>query len=142
MAALTADKKQITQGTPLNCIGYKMTNAVTIYKGSLVSVNSSGYALASADTASTVVVGVAVEQVVNSGAAGAKTIQVETNGIFTFVAGTGIGQDDVGQLCYVSDDQTVTNAATATNDIPVGRVVSYDSAASTVMVCVRPGGNA
>lgn len=113
---------------------------MTIYNGALVSVNSSGYAVNASDTASTIVMGVALEQVVNSGANGAKSILVATGVIATLVAGTGITQASVGSSCVVSDNQTVTNTATATNDIPVGRIVSYDSTAGTVMVRIQPGG--
>lgn len=142
MAALTADKKQIFLGEPLHVISYKVATSTTIYNGALVALNSSGYLVNASDTASTIVVGFAMEQVVNSGANGAKSIQVATGAIGTLVAGTNINQADVGALAYVSDNQTVTDAATATNDIPVGRIVSYDSAAGTVMVRVMPGGNA
>lgn len=140
MAALTADKKQTFLGVPQHTVSLKVATSMTIYNGALVSVNSSGYAVNASDTASTIVMGVALEQVVNSGANGAKSILVATGVIATLVAGTGITQASVGSSCVVSDNQTVTNTATATNDIPVGRIVSYDSTAGTVMVRIQPGG--
>lgn len=101
--------------------------AVKVYAGGLLKVTTAtGHASAASDTAATKVVGVSKEQVDNSGgAAGAKKV-VAGVGVYKF-AHSGLVQADVGQLVYVSDDQTVTNAATATNDIAAGTLMELDA---------------
>lgn len=106
----------------------------TIYSGSLVSVNSSGYAVVAGDTASTVFMGVAADTVDNSaGSDGDKNIMVYVRGTFEmYFAGTAT-QATVGQAATVSDGQTVAVAATTTNDIAAGKVVEFIDA-STVRI--------
>jgi hypothetical protein len=123
IAALTADRSTpYRAGDLLSVPVYRST---TIYKGSLVSVNSSGYAIPASDSANTYFVGVAENYVVNSGSDGDKSVTVRTKGQFKFPA-TSISQAHLGSIMYVKDDQTFDN--TSTNLIPCGRLVEYVSA--------------
>lgn len=111
-------------------IAYPMA-AVKIPKGALVVINTSGFATNATDTAGVRFAGVAYETVDNSaGAAGDQSIRVETTGTFVFTDGGGNGaQADIGVEFKVSDNQTVTDAAT-TNNIKAGVAVESLSATS------------
>jgi hypothetical protein len=134
MAALTADK-ELEMKNPGGVIRMKMGASKTIYKGSMVSITkSTGLAMASADTASDIFAGIAVEGNV-SAATGTYYVKVYTEGVFRLV-GSSLEEADIGQGLTVSDDQTVTDSA-STNDIPVGILVEMVSA-SDAWVLIRP----
>ena len=109
-------------------IAYPMA-AVKIPKGALVNINSSGYATSATDAASETLAGVAYETVDNSaGSAGDLSIRVETTGTFVFADGGGNGaQTDVGVEFHISDNQTVTDAATTNNIVAGVAVESIDA---------------
>ena len=111
-------------------ISYPMA-AVKIPKGALVNINAAGFATNSTDAASETFAGVAYETVDNSaGNAGDLAIRVQTTGTFVFVDGGGNGaQTDLGIAFHVSDNQTVTDAATTYN-IVAGVAVESISATS------------
>lgn len=134
MAALTADK-ELEMKNPGGVIRLKMGASKTIYKGSMVSITkSTGLAMASADTASDIFAGIAVEGNV-SAATGTYYIKVYTEGAFRLV-GSSLEEADIGQGLTVSDDQTVTDSA-STYDIPVGILVEMVSA-TDAWVLIRP----
>ena len=112
-------------------ISYKMSN-VLIPKGALVNINTSGYAVNATDAASETFAGVAYETVDNSGgSAGDKEIRVVTTGTFVFTDGGGNGAiTDVGVQFNISDNQTVTDAAT-TNNLKAGVCVESIDANTT-----------
>ncbi len=114
-------------------LAYRMAAGAKIYKGALVCVTSAtGLAATGADAAGVVFVGVAYETSDNTGGgAGARSIRVQKTGDFTFNS-TGAAQADVGKTAYLGDDNTAKTAAT-TNNIPVGKVVAYNSAASVAV---------
>ena len=102
-----------------------------IWAGTMVALNSSGYAVPAADTSGYIVVGRANKTVDNrdgnasglASSSGAQTIEVE-RGVFGWT-GRGISNDTaVGSICYVSDDNSVTNG-TGDNSIIAGVVVDY-----------------
>lgn len=115
-------------------ISLLMKTATTIYSGSLVSVDATGWAIPGGDTASTIFIGVAADTVVNSGANGAKRIQVYVKGSFQFAFAGTATQATVGQAATISDAQTLAVAATTTNDIAAGKVVEFIDAATVRML--------
>jgi len=125
-ATTTAREAQRKDG---EVISYKMA-AVKIVKGTLVNINTSGYATNASDAAGESFAGVACETIDNSsGSAGDASIRVETVGTFVFIDGGGNGaQTDVGLPFKVVDNQTVTDAST-TNSITAG--VAVESISST-----------
>lgn len=124
MAALTADRQTPSKDAELK--GFPVGVDI-IYKGALVAVDDNGYLLAAADAAGYRVVGVAEENVDNSGgSAGDKECRVRSGRAFKFNA-TSITQAMVGDLMHVVDDQTFDEAA-GTNGVPCGRLVEYVSA--------------
>lgn len=131
MANATAAREDDRQDGVL--VLYPVKTASKIYKGTLVSVDSTGYAKRAA-AADKRVVGVAYETVDNTGANGALNIRVWATGSFTF-ATTGATQANVGDAVYVTDDQTVQTSATST--IKVGVINEFVSA-TEVRVAITP----
>lgn len=121
-----------------------MAASQVIYQGALVSRNSSGYAIPAADTASTAVIGIAEESVTStSAAAGTFSVKVIMGVVAPFaIQSTSLTVADVGLNALVQDDNTVTDATTATNDIPVGKIVKVDADGAHVWVGVFGTGNA
>ncbi len=130
MAALTADRDAQRQEGEL--ISYPVAGSTTIYKGSIVCDNGSGYATPGTESTNAFL-GFAFEQVANSSAtAGAKSIKVWKKGSFV-VNKASAGQTDIGTLMYIRDDNTV--AASTTNSNGVGYVVEVPSS-STVRILI------
>lgn len=136
MGAATGDRKITNTGIRRTFRG-ALAAATIIYVGTLVARNAAGNVVPASDAAAIEVVGVALSTVDNSaGIAGDKSIQLGT-GVFEFVnlAGAIVLASHLA-LCYVGDDQSVTTAAVAANDVIAGLVVSFD--ATTVLVDVDP----
>ena len=106
-------------------ITLKMKASTTIYKGGMVSVDSSGLAIPAADTASTIVIGIAEEYVV-SAASGNYYVKV-SKGVFKLAnsGSTAVVQATVGSNCVVEDDQTV--GINTAQDIVAGKVDEIDA---------------
>jgi len=123
MAALTKDR-----ATPYREgieVEFPVAANAKIFAGSLVCANTSGYAAPAADAVGFKFVGVALEQVDNTGGAnGAKKVRLRRAGVFEFDAAS-ITQAMVGTAMFVVDDHTVDDAAGPTNDIQVGVLVKY-----------------
>lgn len=123
-AASAAREAQRTEGRLKSVL---VAASTKIYKGTLVAVNASGYAVPGADTANFKFAGVAYETVDNSsGSNGDKAIRVEKCGEFEMVA-SGLAQGDLGKEVYITDDQTVQLAAN-TNGMKVGAIAEIISA--------------
>lgn len=127
MSAATADREAKRSEGKLK--SYPVAATTTIYKGTLVGLNSSGYLVPMSDAASLLFAGVAAEKVANSGSAGDKSCRVHREGEFEFAyAGGDAAQARVGELAYAQDDQTVDeDASLTTNDYPVGEIVEVVS---------------
>jgi hypothetical protein len=126
MSALTRDR-----ATPYREgieVEYPVAANTKIFAGSLVCVNSTGYAVPAADTSGYRFAGVAMEQVDNSGGSdGGKVVRLRRTGVFEFDAAS-ITQDMVGADMYAADDHTFDDAAGPTNHIKVGQLAKYVSA--------------
>lgn len=98
-----------------------------IFRGTMVCLDGSGNAVPAGDTAGyTKVIGVAEDHVDNSsGSAGDEQIQLLFNAEFK-LNHTGLTADDNLTGGVVSDDNTITDAATATNDIHAGEIRKID----------------
>lgn len=127
MAALSKDRATAyREGVEVE---FPVAASTKIYAGSMVCVNTGGFAVPAADTSGYTFVGVAQEQVDNSsGGDGAKMVRVRRAGVFEFDA-VSLTQAMVGQPMYAVDDHTFDDAAGTTNDIKVGILVKYVSAA-------------
>jgi hypothetical protein len=125
MAGLTKDR-----ATPYRDgieIEFPVAANIKIYAGSLVCANTNGYAAPASDTAGLKFLGVALEQMDNTGGAnGAKKVRLRRTGTFEFDA-LSITQAMVGTAMYVVDDHTIDDAAGPLNDVRVGLLVKYVS---------------
>lgn len=129
MAALTAERNTRTKATAaVRTNSGGVAAATTIWLGALIAVNAAGFIVPASDTAALKVVGIANETVVNAGAAGAKSVVYQTGLVVELEnAGGAIVQASMHRTCVVADDQSVTTAAVATNDIVAGVVQGFTS---------------
>lgn len=130
MAALTAARLTKSRGG-LRLQKYPVAASTTIYAGSMVMINSAGYAVPAAAAANNKgTVGVAVATVDNSsGSAGDLDVSAQ-EGEFLF-EGDSLDQANLGDIMFSMDDQTVGDDATATGDEPrCGRLTEFVSATS------------
>lgn len=126
MVALAADAARNSRNLGVKR-QYLMAASTTIYRGSLVMINSSGLAVPAAAAASNLgCVGVATSGVV-SASSGDYFVEVQ-EGEFEF-AGDSLGQDDVNKIVYADDDNTVDETG-ATNAPAAGVLTQYSSATS------------
>jgi len=110
---------------------------VIIYAGTLVALDTSGNANPAANTSGLKVIGRAEETVDNSdGSAGDLNVNIK-RGIFKYAnsGSAAVDANDVGKVCYVEDDTTVTE--TASNSIKAGIVIALDDAGASVWVDTR-----
>ncbi len=133
MAALDGDRETARRDGVLWSVG--MDKAVqTIYKGSLVSLDATGYAVSAADAAGHQFIGVAYETVEIAEADdndGDTEIRAFRRGVFLFDTSETLDiSTDIGAEMCVVDDQTVAFSGTTTNDIKCGRIVAIESAGS------------
>ncbi|WP_264047497.1 hypothetical protein [Methylobacterium flocculans] len=116
MVALTTNRSTVARSGDTREPPVKA--GATIHGGSMVAVDASGFAVPAAAVAAHRVLGRAEQRVNNAaGANGAVLARVQT-GIFQYGNSAGadlIGLKDIGQPCYVVDDQTValTSASAA-----------------------------
>ncbi len=104
--------------------------AVLIYAGAIVAVNSSGYATKGQAAVGMTYFGRAEEQIDNSaGSNGSKSILVRRGKAFRWKnSGTSaIVQADLGKVCYIEDDQTVSKTDQAGTLSAAGVVVGVET---------------
>lgn len=111
-------------------IPLKVAASTKVEAGKMVSVGADGYAIEAADTASTIVMGVADETVDNSvGADGDLSVRIRRGKVFKLKnsATNPAVQASVGSNVYVEDDETVAVAAGPINDIVAGKCMGVAS---------------
>lgn len=134
MAALTADR--YTKHRDGLITAHPVKASTEVFKGSLVCVDATGYAVPGADSAGLTFVGVAIEGADNSaGASGAISVRVQTMGVFSFAKGGSETQADVGTALNISDSQTVTVDSTI-NTITCGSLEGLDGSDLWVRIAV------
>lgn len=138
MAALTAPKNvnHLGDSPHIHLLKLPQKAATIIYAGALVVIDA-GYA-APGRTATALIAAGRAERTWNnsSGANGGQTVEVR-RGTFAFdnsAAGDAIAQADVGQLCYIVDDQTVAKTSATNSRSAAGRVVSVSEGDGKVYV--------
>lgn len=109
MAQATAHRDTIKR--PGNQASFPMAAAALIYGGTIACLNASGLAVRGSTSTTLKAVGVAEATFDNSaGAASALNVNVERDGIYRFnnsAAGDQITLADVGNDCFIVDDNTV-----------------------------------
>lgn len=124
MAATTNDRNTLAKYIERQ-VRLPLAAATDIPAGVMVATNASGLAVNASDTAGLIVWGRAEHR--------AKTTDGDTEvivsrGAFWYANDGTIVQADVGTLCTVLDNQTVSKAATTANDIGAGYIEEVDSA--------------
>jgi hypothetical protein len=122
----------LTQSTPRDTrkgeyYSYPVAAATTIYAGAIVALNATGYAVNATDTAGQIVVGVADDEIINTGAAGDLFVRVRKGSfkLSNASAAQTIAIADVAKNCFVVDNDTV--GVSSTNSVIVGKVVQLDA---------------
>lgn len=142
LAANKARKSLLNSATGRVPVGIGLAASAKLYAGSLVSVNSSGYAVAGRATATDKVLGVSRKLVDNTGgSAGDVTAKEIETGTFLFANSSSsdeITAADIGAWCYVVDDNTVAKTDNSSARPKAGRIAGVDSSGVWVEVGVHP----
>jgi hypothetical protein len=126
MTALSADANREKRGEG-RVFALPVAGDAVIHKGALVGFDADGFAIPASDTASQVVAGVAMEAKDATGLAdGAVKVRVQAGAEWKFIASS-ITQAMLGVEMVVVDDNTIDDAAGATNDVPIGRLTEFIS---------------
>lgn len=135
MTALTQDRN--TPRRVGEIFNAPVAATTKIYAGSLVCLNSSGYAVPGSTATTLIPVGRATEQVDNSsGSNGDLTIDIE-RGVFRYgnSASTDlIARTEIGKVVYIVDDQTVAKTNGSNTRSRAGFVWDVDSTGVWVLV--------
>lgn len=144
MAALTAERSIVRSGP--ESTGVPMTTSLlvktgmTIFKGSLVATDATGYAIAGAGIAATglKIWGVAMQTVVSGAAAsGTFTINVmQGDFIFANLGGDPVAQADIGIAVFADDDQTIRKTSNTSTRSNVGQFRGFDAVSGLPIVRV------
>lgn len=128
MAALT--EARTTPRRDAKQFGRLVAGTKKIFEGALVCLNATGFATPGAVATTLVADGIATETVDNTaGADGDKTVEVE-KGTFRFAnsaAGDAITQAEIGDTCYIVDDQTVAKTNGTNTRSAAGAIVDVDA---------------
>ena len=144
MTALSASYEAKRQDGEM--IEHEIKNGEDIYKGAIVmTTDANGYLYAGADSASCTLAGIAVEgslsASVTTDADGKREVRVFRTGVFQLATGQTASQAWVGFKVYITDDNSVDLVGTTTNDVYVGKCVSYISA-NLIKVEIAASGSA
>jgi len=120
---LTAARDTVSREGAKVVVG--VASNTTLFAGSMVALNATGYAVPASDATGLRVIGMAADTVINTGTDGALTVTV-VRGLFRWVNGDTLTDADIGSLAFVEDDQTVQKGASATYKIIAGVVVDVD----------------
>ncbi len=124
-AALTADRD--TPQREGEAISVGVYTGTVIYAGAMVAINGSGYAVNAADATGLRVIGRA-EQTVNATYYDSGDLVVPVSyGCFGWENAGDIGDADIGDIAFVVDNQTVSQATNGTYHIIAGMIRNVDA---------------
>lgn len=128
MTALTKDRNTHTREGELFSFG--VAASTKIFAGAIVMLNASGYATKGAAATGQICVGRAEGLADNSaGSNGDISVDVRS-GVFKFAnsaAGDAITIAEIGDTCYIVDDQTVAKTDGTGTRSAAGKIVGVDS---------------
>lgn len=136
--ALSAARDTVERDDAMSMSDDRPMAATTIHAGGLVCLNASGYLVPGAAATTLIAVGRAEESAVNAGAAGALTCKVR-QGVFRYLnssAGEAITIAEIGDDCFVVDDEKVGKTNAGSTLSRAGKVVDVDSAGVWVRIGV------
>lgn len=140
--ALSAERKATRQVGRLpvpELMSFGVADGAVIYKGALVVLDA-GYLKPGSVNTGDIAVGRAEETVDNTDGTDGELLCEVRAGVFLFdsvVGGDAVEAADVGSLCYVYDDHTVSTDATGTSI--AGRVVGFSGAQVMVLIGLGVG---
>lgn len=107
-----------------------------IYTGSLVVLDASGNAKPGATATGLIVRGIAQQTVDNTGAAGALTVETRRGvcRLANSAAGDAITRAEIGDTCYIVDDQTVAKTDGTGTRSAAGTIRDVDAAGVWVQI--------
>lgn len=136
MSAVTADRNTKSRNVGIGVGEHPIAASTTIYAGTLTMRAETGGLLKNgADTAAHQFAGVATEYVDNSaGAASAKYGKVAKTGEYTFETASTITIANIGDVFYISDNQTVALTGDVSNHVACGVMVDLDGAKPVIRI--------
>lgn len=143
MTAVAAKRDTPRKGTDAipSTLSFDVYTGTTIYEGTIVAVDTThGYAVAGATSTTHKVVGVAKASVANTGASGAKKVEV-TQGphkFFNSAAADAITVAETMGLCYLVDNQTVAKTNGTNTRSPAGIILEVDADGVWVWIGALP----
>src|SRR6185295_5734681 len=131
MGALSAGRVT-KEYAPLSVLRtYPMDALAQIWEGGIVCLDSTGYAVPGSTSTSLIAVGIAQESKLAGSSDGDTNIDVHF-GVFHLNVDSAFAQSDVGALCYIVDDQTVSLSASGKSI--AGTVAAVDSSGAWVAI--------
>jgi len=134
MTALTADRN--TPRRDDEFYSRPVAVATEIFAGSLVVLNAAGNAVPASTATGLVADGRAEEHVNNAGSAGDMAVKVR-KGVFRFANsadGDEITIAEIGDTCYIVDDQTVAKTDDSSSRSAAGTVTDVDASGVWVRI--------
>jgi len=138
MTAQSADRA-LTRGR-ISEPTFSLKSGEVVYKGALIAFElGTAYVVEATGASDELVIGTAIEAVDASAAAKpiAVRLEREVNTVF-FKNGSSIATANQGQLCYVTDDQTVSLTPNAGGVSVAGRIWSVDSTLGVEVELLQP----
>jgi len=134
MAALTKDRNTRLRAQATHRHRTRKVAVAKCIKGGIAAINAAGFLLPASDSAALVVVGIFEETVDNSGgSAGDKSCSYVT-GCEAELENASGAIVQAARKAYVKDDQSVTTAAVALNDLYVGAVSEFTTTKAWVFI--------
>lgn len=123
---LTANKERFVRAVERQSKGSGVgADSSEFYEGQLVSFSATGRVTPSTDTVGHHIAGVCTKRV-TTGASNTVKIEFEY-GHQEWFPSTAITAADLGTMAVVSDDTTLTDAGTATNDVEAGVITELET---------------
>lgn len=132
MADLTAERVGDYEALHQSQLGSAVANTgASWYKGALLAFNATGLLVRASDTSGLRIAGEAMETVTSAAAGYVTTYRFGHTMALPIISGTWATGAAYGLDACMIDDNGVTNGATATNDIRIGRVVRRETIRGT-----------
>lgn len=128
MTALTKDKDTKMQLGDQQA--HSVLAATLIYAGALVCLNAAGWAIPGATATGLIAIGRADERADNSAGANGDIKAKVRSGVFRFENSASadlITQAEIGDDCYIVDDQTVAKTDGSSTRSVAGKIVQVDA---------------
>lgn len=132
MAALTQDRPSLRHGDAAVPVTYSLPVKASeeIFSGSIVCIDSTGYAVSGSTALGLYCAGAAQEYVDNtSGSSGDVSVLVRAGAFWlgNSSAGEAIAITEVGEIAWIADDQTVSKTDATGTRSPAGKVIAVST---------------